>query len=115
MWAASRVRRLATDEWAAYRGIGNEFVGGHVTVNHSSGEYARGDAHTNTAEGYFAILKRGLMGVYHHVGTQYLDQYLAEFDFRYSNRSVSDGARTLGRIRKAEGKRLMLRRPAGAA
>jgi hypothetical protein len=103
--------RIATDEWAAYRGIGSEFFGGHVTVNHGSGEYARGDAHTNTAEGYFSILKLGLMGVYHHVGTQYLDQYLAEFDFRYSNRSVTDGARTVVGIRKVEGKRLMLRSP----
>jgi transposase-like protein len=102
--------RIVTDEWSAYRGIGAEFGGGHETVNHGSGEYARGDAHTNTAEGYFAILKRGLMGVYHHVGTQYLDQYLAEFDFRYSHRSATDGMRTVAGIQKIEGKRLMLRR-----
>jgi hypothetical protein len=106
-----RSSRIMTDDWASYRGIGTEFTGGHQTVNHSAGEYARGDAHTNTAEGYFAILKRGIMGIYHHVGTQYLDQYLAEFDFRYSNRSVTDGARTVAGLRKVEGKRLMLRRP----
>ena len=101
-----------TDDWVAYRGIGAEFQGGHETVNHSAGEYARGDAYTNTAEGYFSILKRGIMGIYHHVGTQYLDQYLAEFDFRYSSRSVTDGTRTIAGLRKVDGKRLMLRHPA---
>ena len=104
--------RIATDEWAAYHGIGDEFVGGHITVNHGAGEYLHGDAHTNTAEGYFAILKRGIMGIYHHVGTQYLDQYLAEFHFRYNHCSVTDGNRTLIGIQKIEGHRLMLRRPA---
>jgi hypothetical protein len=105
----NRSARIVTDEWTAYQGIGAEFDGGHETVNHGAKEYARGDVHVNTAEGYFAILKRGIMGIYHHVGTQYLDQYLAEFDFRYSHRSVTDGARTLVGIRKIEGKRLMLR------
>lgn len=106
--------RIMTDEWSSYRGIGTEFAGGHETVNHSAGEYARGDAHVNSAEGYFALLKRGLMGVYHHVGTQYLDQYLGEFDFRYSNRSITDGRRTVVGLQKTEGKRLMLRRPTGS-
>jgi transposase-like protein len=102
--------RIMTDEWPSYRGIGAEFAGGHDTVNHSAGEYARGDAHVNSAEGYFALLKRGIVGIYHHVGTQYLDQYLAEFDFRYSERSATDGARLIAGIRKIDGKRLMLRR-----
>src|SRR5207247_10939488 len=58
----------------------------HETINHSLGEYVRGGAHTNTIEGYFSILKRGINGVYHHVSQQHLRRYLAEFDFRYNER-----------------------------
>ncbi len=110
--SVDRSARIMTDEWPSYRGLDAEFAG-HETVNHSAGEYARGDAHVNSAEGYFALLKRGIMGIYHHIGTQYLDQYLAEFDFRYSYRSTTDGARTVAGLRKVDGKRLMLRRPVG--
>ena len=63
----------------------------HHAVNHSIGEYVRGDAHTNTIEGYFSILKRGIVGTYHHVSPQHLKRYLAEFDFRYNER-MSVGA-----------------------
>jgi hypothetical protein len=70
----------------------------HETVNHNMGEYVRGDAHTNTIEGYFSILKRGTIGTYHHVSQQHLKRYLAEFDFRYNNRvtlDVDDVERTM--------------------
>ena len=60
------------------------------TVNHSIGEYVRGDAHTNTIESYFAILKRGIMGTYHHISQQHLKRYLCEFDFRYNERGALD-------------------------
>ncbi len=53
----------------------------HEVVNHGAGEYVRGDAHTNTVEGYFSILKRGIIGTFHHVSAQHLKRYLAEFDF----------------------------------
>ena len=56
-----RSARIMTDEWASYRGIGSEFAGGHEIVTHSAGEYARGDATTNTVESYFALLKRGII------------------------------------------------------
>ena len=56
----------------------------HETVNHSIKEYVRGDAHTNTVEGYFSIFKRGIYGVYHHVSAEHLKRYLGEFDFRYN-------------------------------
>jgi transposase-like protein len=82
----------------------------HETVNHSIGEYVRGDAHTNTIEGYFSILKRGISGVYHHVSPQHLKRYLAEFDFRYNERAalgVGDEARADRLIRGIVGKRLM--------
>jgi len=80
----------------------------HQTVNHSIGEYVRGDVHTITIEGYFSILKRGITGTYHHVSPQHLKRYLAEFDFRYNERmalGVSDEARTTKALRGIVGKR----------
>lgn len=101
---------LITDDFPGYRKPGRRFAS-HRSVNHSAGEYVRGDAHTNTVEGYFSLFKRGVNGVFHHIGHHYIDQYLAEFDFRYNHRAVTDGARTIAGLRKVEGKRLMLRRP----
>src|SRR6516225_8343891 len=75
---------IMTDESPVYPGIGREFAG-HGTVNHSIEEYVRAAFwHTNTAEGYFSILKRGIIGTYHHVSAEHLHRYLAEFDFRYN-------------------------------
>ena len=65
--------------------MGEKFAS-HQTVVHSQDEYVRGDAHTNTAEGYFSILKRGIYGIYQHVSEEHLHRYLAEFDFRYNHR-----------------------------
>jgi transposase-like protein len=104
---------LMTDDWRAYRKPGKKFAK-HDTLNHSAGEYARGIAHTNTVEGYFSILKRGVDGVFHHVSEKYIDQYLAEFDFRYNTRTklgFDDSQRTIAAIKKASGKRLTLRQP----
>jgi len=84
------------------------------TVNHSAREYVRGDVHTNTVEGYFSILKRGITGTYHHVSQQHLKRYLAEFDFRYSERSrlgVNDKERASRALKGIVGKRLTYRRP----
>jgi len=84
----------------------------HKTVNHSIGEYARGDVHTNTIEGYFSILKRGITGTFHHVSPQHLKRYLAEFDFRYNERialGVTDEERTTKALRGIVGKRLTYR------
>lgn len=98
-----------TDEWLSYRKVGKEMGGGHETVAHSHGEYVRGDAYTNTVEGYFSILKRGVNGTYHHVSRAHLNRYLAEFDFRYNHREVNDTVRTTAALRGAEGKRLKYR------
>src|SRR5712691_6413205 len=76
-----------TDEGATSKGLGRMFEK-HDMVNHSLGEYVRGDVHTNTIESYFSILKRGIHGVYHHVSQQHLRRYLAEFDFRYNERAA---------------------------
>ncbi len=102
---------LMSDEYPIYDKAGRKFAA-HGRVNHSLGEYVNGDAHVNTAEGFFSLLKRGINGVYHHVGKQHLGQYLGEFDFRYNTRDLTDGQRTVEGIRKVGGKRLMLRRPA---
>lgn len=99
---------LMTDDAGQYRHMHRDFD--HQTVNHGIGEYVRGEAHTNTVESYFATLKRGITGTYHHVSQQHLKRYLAEFDFRHNERAalgVSDESRALSLIRGIVGKRLM--------
>lgn len=100
--------RLITDELPAYQAIGRDFAA-HETVTHSRGEYARGDVTTNTVEGFFSLLKRGLVGTFHHVSRKHLHRYVSEFEFRYNTRHLEDGARTVGAIRAGEGKRLRYR------
>jgi transposase-like protein len=104
-----RTSTIMTDEWAAYRGIGEEFAGGHHTVNHSQGEYARGDTYTNTVESYFALLKRGVIGSFHHVSKQHLDRYCDEFSFRWDHRSTTDAERTEVAVAQSKGRRLTYR------
>ena len=99
---------LITDEHAGYIKPGRNFAA-HETVNHSRREYVRGIVHTNTVEGFFGNLKRGINGIYHHVGKHYLAQYLGEFDFRYNTRHLTDGERTIVGLQRADGKRLMLK------
>jgi transposase-like protein len=106
-----RKSTLMTDQ-GGYHNIGRNFAR-HETVDHSKGEYVRGDAFSNTVEGYFAILKRGIYGVYHHVSEAHLKRYLAEFDFRYSNRAalgITDTLRTDEALKGIAGKRLTYRR-----
>lgn len=105
---------LMTDDARVYNKLGKRFAR-HESVNHSAGEYVRGDVTTNTIEGYFSILKRGLHGIYHNVSEHHLHRYLSEFDFRYSNRELSDGQRTALAIKQAEGKRLLYLRPQEAS
>jgi len=83
----------------------------HESVNHSVGEYVRNSVHTNTVEGYFSLLKRGIIGTYHHVSTTHLHRYTTEFDFRYNRRKTKDGERTVDAIKSAEGKRLYYKEP----
>lgn len=104
---------LNTDEHGAYAGLDKHFAK-HEVVNHGAGEYSRGTANTNTIEGYFSLLKRGLIGTFHHVGHQHLQRYVTEFDFRYSNRKVTDTERTTEALKQIGGKRLTYRRTARA-
>jgi hypothetical protein len=108
---------LMTDGEGQYRLVADMFAS-HETVNHGIGEYVRGNAHTNTIENYFSILKRGITGVYHHVSQQHLKRYLGEFDFRYHERmglGMSDAARMEKSIKGIAGKRLTYRRIGGHA
>jgi transposase-like protein len=108
-----RKSRLVTDEAGHYKGIGKEFAS-HESVNHSAYEWKRGDVHSNTAENYFSVFKRGMRGTYQHCSEAHLQRYLHEFDFRYSNRAalkVDDCERTERAIKGAEGKRLQYRQP----
>lgn len=105
-----RQARIITDELPSYRGIGMEFPS-HETVNHGTREYVRGDVHTNTVESSHALVKRGIVGIYHNVSRDYLHRYLWQFDFMWNNRTLNDGERTIAAVRAAEGKRLMYKEP----
>lgn len=103
----AREAHLRTDAFPSYTLVGREYAS-HETIDHNV-EYVRGDAHTNTAENFFSILKRGINGVYHHVSEGHLQRYLAEFDFRYNTRAANgytDAARTRLALSMVEGKRL---------
>jgi transposase-like protein len=102
--------KIMTDENNAYTGLAPEFAS-HETVCHATKEYARGDVHNNTAESSNALIKRGLVGVYHNVSKDYLHRYLWQWDFCWNNRQMNDGERTVAAIKAAEGKRLMYRQP----
>ncbi len=104
----ARESKLFTDESRLYPGAD---VAAHETVRHSANEYARGDVHTNTAEGFFSIFKRGMRGVYQHCKEKHLHRYLAEFDFRYNARNITDMERTVAAVRGGEGKRLTYHQP----
>jgi transposase-like protein len=105
--------RLMTDTAGWYRR--NRFgVAEHEKVNHEQGEYAYGDVHVNTLEGIFSIFKRGMRGVYQHCSEKHLHRYVAEFDFRYNNRSglgIEDAERAESALRGIVGKRLTYRNP----
>ena len=106
---ADRGSWLMTDEHSGYINVGREFTG-HGVVAHSKGEYGRGPFHTNTIEGFFSLLKRGIIGTYHHVSEQHLARYCAEFDFRYNTRKLDDAERADENLLGAIGKRLTYRR-----
>lgn len=101
---------LMTDDSTPYKGARHTFIG-HESVVHSAGEYVRGQCHVNTAESVHALLKRGVMGVYHHWSKKHLHRYLSEFDFRWNHRKISDGERTVEAIAIVGGKRLRYKDP----
>ena len=107
----SREADVMTDDAVQYRGLWQRFAF-HGFTNHSNGEYVSKyspSIHTNTIEGFFSIFKRGMKGVYQHCGHNHLNRYLAEYDFRYSNRialGINDSERAEKLLRGVVGKRL---------
>lgn len=114
----SREAFILTDEARQYHGLAiSPDFSGHDYVNHSAGEYGRGEIHTNTVEGFYSIFKRGMKGVYQHCGKQHLHRYAAEFDFRYNNREangMNDAERASVALSGVTGKRLLYRDSLGA-
>jgi transposase-like protein len=107
-----RSSTLMTDDARVYWSIGREFAS-HGTTLHAAREFARpGGVHSNTAENFFSILKRGVVGTYHHWSPAHMHRYLAEFDFRYSHKDISDRERSDIALKGAFGKRLTYRRTA---
>jgi transposase-like protein len=100
---------IMTDEWKSYQGLEEEFKGGHETVDHGKGEYARGRVNTNTVECYFSLFKRGFIGSFHKMSPKHLHRYCSEFDFRWSHKDKTDFEKTLLAIKGGEGKRLTYR------
>jgi transposase-like protein len=110
-----RSSHLRTDDARFYNTIGREFAS-HQTTLHSNREFSRGNGnHSNTAENFFSILKRGVVGTYHHWSAQHIHRYLAEFDFRYSTKDISDRERADKALIGSFGKRLTYRRIAALA
>jgi len=102
---------IMTDEHKSYVGLDREFVGGHKVVNHSKMEYVRGNVYTNTAESFFALLKRGVHGTFHHISRKHLGRYCDEFSFRWNTRKVTDTERSEEMLKQIEGKRLLYKQP----
>lgn len=115
---ADRASHLMTDGARMYPRVGKEFAS-HSSVDHAAGEYVRmGFHHSNTVENFFSILKRGVIGTFHHVSEAHLSRYLAEFDFRYNHRAdlgITDAARADEAVRRVAGKRLTYNQPRQAA
>ena len=101
---------IMTDAYQIYDRLNSTYKKRGV-IDHGKKQYVRGDVHTNTVEGWFSLLKRGITGTFHHVSDQHLDRYVDEFAFRYNRRDVSDAERAVMAIKKVGGKRLMYKKP----
>ena len=108
----SKKSELHTDDSLVYLHVGKDFAK-HESVNHSQDEYVRDHVTTNSAESWFAIFKRGIMGSFHSVSEQHLQRYADEFEFRWNHRQaldIDDNTRANAIIKATEGKRLTYRR-----
>lgn len=109
-----RASNLMTDNFRGYDLVGREFAS-HYQSSHDARIYAEGEKHSNTAENFFSIFKRGIIGTYHHISEAHIARYCAEFDFRYNTRTITDAERTAEAIKGARGKRLIYRQPSSVA
>lgn len=94
---------IMSDEWVGYKGLDNHFAG-HETVDHAKFEYVRGDVHTNTLDGFWSLLKRGIIGIYHQVSVDHLHRYCNEFEYRYNTRKEKDSDRFSSVLTRLNGK-----------
>jgi transposase-like protein len=103
--------RLITDELGTYKSVGKQFAGGHEVVKHRAKQYKKAgtDIHSNTIEGVFSLIRRGVMGTFHSVTRKHLQNYLNEFEFRWNTRKLDDGQRVQRAIKAVDGKRLEYR------
>lgn len=110
---ADHTCRIITDQFSTYRALklGEYFEGGHETVNHSKKEYVRAgtDVHSNSIEGVFSLIQRGIMGTFHSISPKHLPNYLNEFQFRWNTRKLNDGERVSRVVKALVGKRLEYR------
>jgi len=106
---------IHSDEFQSYKGLAKDFDGGHETVAHAKGEYAREGVHSNTAESFNGLFKRAVMGSWHHISREHIDRYLDEQVFRWSHRKTTDTERTLAALGRVDGVRLYYRKPKGQA
>lgn len=104
-----KTANLMTDEHSGYTKIGREYAS-HGVTRHSANQYVDGNNHSNTVESSFSLLKRGLIGTFHHVGEQHLQRYVTEFDFRWNHRKTTDKERADALLSSVAGKRLQYRR-----
>ena len=108
---ADRTCRLITDDYVAYKPVGKAFAGGHGVVRHKTKQYVKPgtDIHSNTIEGVFSLIRRGVMGTFHSVSRKHLPNYLNEFEFRWNTRKMDDGERVSCVVKQIVGKRLEYR------
>jgi transposase-like protein len=104
---------MHTDQHKAYRGVEKITGAPHQHVNHTINEFARDGVHSNTAESWNALLKRSIVGSFHHVSREHLSRYCDEVSFRWDRRAMDDTERTMQAIKGGDGKRLTYRRPRG--
>lgn len=101
---------IMTDQHQSYVGLDRQFAS-HESVDHSAGEYVRGVVHVNFSESYFSLLKRGIIGAFHHVSATHMQRYLEEFDFRWTRRKMNDFERLVEAVAGTEGTRLYYKAP----
>lgn len=98
----SKDATIMTDEWTAYNNLSSEYR--HERINHNAKEFVRGNVHTNNIENFWSLLKRGIVGIYHHVSEEHLHRYCNEFSFRYNLRKVTDTERFALALNQCEGR-----------